>query len=269
MLGHPPSESAESGARPEAMKFHLGLAIAAAIAFVGVAVATGAWLANFHDYPLAAEPQRWAEFGAYFGGTLAPILAFASLVGLVISIHGQARAQNDREIRKDAAVYLENAAASLRRAFDAFTDGGKETVPVSDRLVWLTVARFILAAQSISQKIEVPSVREMYEAEEELWRRRFYEVIRPLDGRGALADAEYFRQGEGRLFGNVIDERSIRVIYEFIKWPEGRADPIDRVARYSTQELEQMNLGMRGIKEYLESSRREGAGNRAAPNKDS
>lgn len=234
------------------------LRVAASVALVGLAIAVGAWLLNFWTEPVATDSENWAEFGSYLGGTLAPILAFASFIGLLVSVNDQAQARIDEERRADSMAHYTNATRSLERAFNTFV--GSEGVPISDRLVWLTVARLILSAKSVSQKITVPSIREMFAAEEEFARRRFYDVIQPVSTDSPMANPYYFTSGEARLLGNIIDERSIRVIYAFTDWPEDQPDPINDVARFSDEELESMVAGRRGIAEFIR-SRRGGARN--------
>ena len=187
---------------------------------IGVIVVIAAWVWNFHEADIASESKQWSEFGGYFGGTLAPILAFASFIGLVVGVQHQVKARWDEQSRANSTVYFKNATRSLERAFATFLDAEDTEVPVRDRLIWLTVARLICSAQSVSQKIEVESIREMYDAEEEFWRHRFYELLQPKSLRAHLVTRAYFP-------GSRIDEKSIRVIYEFTEWPQGRDDPID------------------------------------------
>lgn len=239
------------------MRISPPLKVAAVVAFVGTIFAVGGWLLNFWAEPLAADSDKWAEFGSYLGGTLAPILAFASFIGLLVSVNDQAKARIEEESRADSMAHYSNATRSLERALTVFI--GPDGVPISDRLVWLTVARLILSAKSVSRKITVPSIREMFSADEEFVRRRFYDIIQPTSADTPMANATYFTLGEERLHGNIIDERSIRVIYAFTEWPVDQEDPIEGVARFADKEIESMVLGRRGIADFVR-ARRRGAG---------
>lgn len=57
--------------------------------------------------------------------------------------------------------------------------------------------------------------------------------------------------------GNIINEQSIKVIYDFTEWPQGRADPIDAVAPYTDAELDQLRGGRAGAREYITAKRRD------------
>ena len=42
--------------------------------------------AKFADRPLSGDPERWAQFGEYLGGAAGPVLAFLTVVGLVLTL---------------------------------------------------------------------------------------------------------------------------------------------------------------------------------------
>ena len=228
---------------------------AVGLAILGIFIVILIWLATFAGQPVSSDSARWAEFGSYLGGTLGPVLAFVSFIGLLISVQHQQKEQASLESRSDSEVYRTNATQNLERAFATFMDGESVVTPKGDRLVWLNVARLILAAQEISRKIEVESIREVYEADEEHWRRRFYEVLDPINSSSPLNHLDYFRGSHGP-HGYGLEEGSIRVIYEFCEWPEGREDPISSVDRFSEEELNGMLLGKEGIRDYVRSLRR-------------
>ncbi|EYC52778.1 hypothetical protein AZ34_03670 [Hylemonella gracilis str. Niagara R] len=68
------------------------------------------------------------------------------------------------------------------------------------------------------------------------------------------AHKNYFETDESELAAG-IEERSIKVIYDFIDWPNEMPDPIDEVPYYSKEELQRMKAGMRGIADYVNSWR--------------
>jgi len=213
----------------------------------------GLWILNFARKPLSKDSARLAEFGSYLEGTLAPILAFASFIGLIVSIDHPAGQRQEESQRIEAMNHFQDATKSLERAFDTFVD--REGAPISDRLVWLTVGRLILSARAIAARIELPSVKEMYEAEEEYWRRRFYNAIQAMTIQSPLPNPDWFRQGEQRLPGNIIDEQSIKVIFDFTEWPQGQPDPFDAIARYTDAELGPLRGGRAGAREYITAKR--------------
>jgi len=93
-------------------------------------------------------------------------------------------------------------------------------------------------------------LRTLYESEEEHWRHQFYELLQPVSPRGTGSQASFF-QADQALHRSEIDERSIRVVYEFSDWPADRADSIDSVPRYTRDELEAMGIGMVGVRNYV------------------
>ena len=229
-----------------------GITAAALTAFIGSILVTALWFWNFPGPELSHDSLKWAEFGSYIGGTLGPILAFASFVGLLVTIQHQATVQTNNEARADSEVYRVNATKNLERAYRAFMGNSDSPVPISDRLVWLTVARLILSAKLISKRIKVESIRTMYNEDEEYWRQRFYDVLDPIDVTSPLNNSDYFREGEKKVSGYNIDERSIRVIYGFIEWPENQSDPMDDFEGYTEEEISNMGASRYGVKTYLQ-----------------
>lgn len=211
----------------------------------------------FASNTVSRKPEDWASFGSYIGGALTPILAFASFIGLLVTLAQQRSAQADLATTEDDKRYFEHATKDLERAYETLTDRGDVPSPRRDRLAWLTAARLLLAFQSAKDRIspKSPGLRELLAAEEEHWRRKFYLLFRPHAAGMVGMDSSYFHCLDVR-DGAEIEERSIRVIYEFFQWPEGRPDPLDSVPKYTVQELEQMKATMMGVKEYVLSKHR-------------
>ena len=61
----------------------LGILVAGAAALLVVLACYGA---RFADRPLSGDPERWAQFGEYLGGAAGPVLAFLTVVGLVLTL---------------------------------------------------------------------------------------------------------------------------------------------------------------------------------------
>ena len=85
-------------------------------------------------------------------------------------------------------------------------------------------------AKRISDKSE--GVRALYEGEREHWRRKFYELFHPEGQLPIGAQAAYFDPPDPSRRIN-FDVRSIRVVFEFFDWPEGRPDSVDTVPKYT------------------------------------
>lgn len=214
------------------------------------------WAYVFWAPSFSRSSSEWANFGTFVGGVLSPTLAFAALVGLVMTIkHQWDIAKREREVT-DNDSYLRHAVSSLERAFAALRSS-ETAQPVRDRLAWLSCARLLLAASDTSEKITAasPGLKQLYEGEVEHWRHQFYLLLQPTSPQGVGEDANYFA-ADNSGFHMPIEERSVRVIYEFAHWPEEQKDPIDRVPRYTDKELEGMRIGMRGIREHVRSMRR-------------
>ncbi len=225
----------------------LGAVLASALALLP-------WLYAFWSPSLSRKANEWADFGTFIGGVLSPTLAFAALVGLVVTIKQQRdTAQREKEAA-DNESYFKHAVSSLERAFAAL-NLDDATQPAHDRLAWLSCARLLLAASSASRNITSSSsgLKQLYEGETEHWRHQFYLLLQPMSLQGVGRDLNYFAADSS---GAPIDERSIRVIYDFAHWPEGHEDPIDQVPRYTEEELNGMRLSMRGIRDHVLSTRR-------------
>jgi hypothetical protein len=222
-------------------------------ASIGSAFTLLPWLYIFWSPSFSRESSEWANFGTFLGGVLSPALAFAALVGLVMTIKQQGDAAKREGEVTDNESYFKHAVSSLERAF-ATLSPSDAAQPAHDRLAWLSCARLLLAASDASQKITTASsgLKQLYESEAEHWRHQFYLLLLPATLQGVGGDSNYFA-ADSSGFHMPIDERSIRVIYDFAHWSEGREDPIDGVPRYTEEELDGMKFGMRGIRQYVQS----------------
>jgi hypothetical protein len=162
-------------------------------------------------------------------------------------------AKREREVT-DNESYFRHAVSSLERAY-ATLSPTEAAQPAHDRWAWLSCARLLLAASHASQKITPASsgLKQLYEGEVEHWRHQFYLLLKPSTLNGVGGDSAYFADNSGSQMP--IDERSIRVIYNFAQWPECYKDPIDDVPPYTDEELDRMRFGMRGIREHVRSIR--------------
>lgn len=221
-------------------------------AIAACAVPLTLWLWVFWTPVFSENPARWSEFGSFLGGVLSPVLAFASFLGLLATIREQRNLARTQKQQADDLNYFNHATASLERAYATLTRGTDGAGPVKDRWAWLSCARLLLSASDISKRISPSSegIVALYEGEREHWRRKFYELFHPEGGLSVGMQATHFSHPDSRIGVN-IEERSIRVVFEFFDWPEGKIDPIDSVPKYSREELEKMNAGMSGVREYV------------------
>lgn len=233
--------------------------IAAALLVCGIPL--GFWIFNFHHLGLASDSTQWSNFGSYLGGILSPVLAFMGLIGLLLTLDTQRKEAGRLKSQSDDLNYFNHAVKSMERAYEALANrrsledvakGAPAVEPLRDRLAWLTCARLLLSARAVSGRIssESPGLVALYQGEEEHWRHQFYEMLQGDRIRLALMQPTYYGN-PGTLDGPQLEERSIRVIFEFTTWPEEKVDPIDEVLVYSMDELNGMKTLMSGVKGYV------------------
>lgn len=231
------------------MKLEKGLIISVAVGFLVVLLG---WSWNFRSAAISGNPSDWGAFGDYLGGVLSPILAFVSFMGLLLTIREQRAGTDVTRVVNDDRQYFEHAVSSLQRAYEVITNDGQQAVPAKDRLKWLTCARLLLAAKKVSKRISIHSegLKDVYRGEEEHWRRKFYDLLKPISTKGVGATASYFKQDDSE-HAIQIEERSIKVIFDFAEWPDGMHDPIDDVPLFSEEEIERMTVGKSGVRSYV------------------
>lgn len=236
------------------MKLERDLAL---IALAACAVPLLPWLATFWSPTFATNQAKWSEFGSFIGGVLSPLLAFVSFLGLLLTIREQRAVAARQKTQSDDLNYFNHASASLERAYATLAEGTDTERPAGDRLAWLSCARLLLSASDVSKRISSASsgLLALYEGEEEHWRRRFYELFLPAGAPRIGTQATYFSHPNSA-DGAQIEERSIRVIYEFFTWPEGKADPIDLVPKYTLKDLDSINPSMSGVRDYVRAMKR-------------
>lgn len=222
-----------------------------AAALVAVLLAIAPWLYMFSTAPVSGKPDDWSYFGGYIGGVLSPVLALASFVGLLMTLTQQRAVIAVQRTTDDDRNYFDHAVSSLERAYDVIAGREQNTGPVRDRLAWLTCARLLLSAKEVSALIsdESRGLKTLFAGEEEHWRYRFYELFQRRDP--AVGRDPSFFSSPTDPQGEEIEERSIRVVFGFVNWPDGRQDPIAGVHRYTREELESMAILMSGVREYL------------------
>lgn len=154
--------------------------------------------------------------------------------------------------------YLTASTRMLERAYEMFEakDSAEWSgLPEPDRLLWLTVARMLREAEDTARQIKVRSHQTLYEHAQTFWRGRLYDLLRPL-GRIPLT---YFAEDADSIVATVGDSRaplsdkSLRVVLDFIRWPEEKPDPLEGVAPFSDEEIDRMRaFEYRAVADYLD-----------------
>lgn len=229
------------------MKMQKVLAIATAVACV---VTIAPWVITFGRQPLSLTPADWGVFGDYIGGTLSGPLAFAGFIALLITIQQQRAFAQDEQNKSNDLKYFESAQQCLKRAYETIKPIPAVNSPPKNRTAWLTTARWLLAATTIASKISdtSPSLKEAFELEVEHYRLLFFGHLKPNQMDSVFSEEEFF---VGDCSGSEIEERSVRVILEFMEWPEEKNDALRNVLPYTLEEVESMYPWLHGFQAYL------------------
>ena len=158
-----------------------------------------------------SSPDIASISSAVFAGVSALIAACA--------IYLPARAQASQKL-------LDQAQLSLERAYEALSSGGRElSPPAPDRLNWLTAARHIQRYKSLKDKLTDRTHRTICEEQEEYWRHRIYLCLQTSQP----YQPTYYMEQLAPSPRSAIDKTSALIIHAFAKWPDGRADPLEKV----------------------------------------
>jgi hypothetical protein len=223
-----------------------------AIGFVAVSVPVLSWLLMFYDSQWSPNSSDWSNFGCFIGGTLSPILAFASFLAILVTIKLQQAKNNQEKRLVNSAIYCEHAVKCLERAYNILSNDDESKTPIKDRLVWLTCARLILKSKQLYALIsnEAESQKTLFDSEEEFWRHRFYELLDFTGMQSFSMSKDYFEKAS-LIPGDEIEERSIKVIYDFaLKFNED-SDPINQISKFEKSELGIFHFSQSGLKDYL------------------
>lgn len=220
-------------------------------------LAIAPWLLNFWGQRLSPNPADWGVFGDYIGGVLSGPLALAGFIALLITIQQQRAFAKAEQDKANDIKYFESAQQCLRRAHETIKPQDGAPSPPKSRMAWLTTARWLLAAESLANKISEtsPSLKEAFELESEHYRMLFMDILKPRQMNSIFVDSSFF-SGDDTLSGSEIEERSVRVILNFMEWPDEKSDAIDKVPLYTRKEAEEMHVWCRGFQAYLLNKRR-------------
>jgi hypothetical protein len=143
---------------------------------------------------------------------------------------------------------LNQAVISLERAYEVLSGGDTKTrPPAADRLNWLTAARHIERYKALKKSITNKTHLTICEEQEEYWRHKFYTCLDSPD----LFHQTYYMEKLTSPITSGVEPRSALVVHAFAKWPDGRADPIDKVDAASLIRDGKALEGNYGLRDYL------------------
>ncbi|SFW78643.1 hypothetical protein [Pseudomonas sp. NFACC04-2] len=202
-----------------------------------------------------------------WGGSIAvQKLTVADCIQIVIMLFiagtmavGFASHSHDKK-HSQSSLNLSSALSLLERAAQVIVVDGKLT---NDRVAWVTCARLISRVEGIKHQLATNTHKLIFEAEHDFQRHKFRELLRPggNDLNGAFFCGGTLEQsiGEAVMSPNHlpdgrswIPERIIRVVYDFISFPEVYEDPLDSSEKYSNSDRNRLDRsGYEGVCDYL------------------
>lgn len=184
-----------------------------------------------------------------------PQWVVAIITGIAATVaYVQYRQHRAREQSRD---FLELSTQQFRRAFETLEERPAEDwpgLPEPDRLLWLTAARMLRTGETFGARITEESHQRVYDDARRYWRSKLYVLLKGLD----TAPLNYFAETADRIIGAGpgeklgLSEKSLRVVADFMKWPESEPDPLAGVVDFTAEELERMwAFQPRGLASYI------------------
>lgn len=166
------------------------------------------------------------------------------------------RANSNKAISDDrkriSLDYLEESKLLLERAYSTITSAGTHTdIPLNDRLVWLTTARFIESYKKMKSKISEKDHEGIIEEHEEFWRHQFYLLLNKSELGFPLTYFVKSKQSAEWDFENLAPV-SLAVVYAFSDWPEGKVDILENVDTPKELAKGTLLVKHRGLSSYIE-----------------
>lgn len=236
---------------------YIATALVAALVVIGAFVIV---VGSRSGFAFSQNPEDWARFGEYAGGTLGATYALLAFVGVMLTIKDdRKKAARERELA-ESTVYFQQAESALRQAVDDFLGTADENGrPRNSRRHWLNFARGVLNAQQLAAKIAVPALQEVWRRTEHYWRERVYDVLDPL---WESFPAKYYgyEKPEEKIKNfatspkerQALSEASLVFVYRWIEWPENQPDSLDRKMKFTEEEIaKRETFGPRGLAKYI------------------
>lgn len=223
----------------------------------------GLWVAIALWAAIAVAMAAAIVVDASAGAKLAPskdlIAPLVAATGVLIAVLAFLRDRGKIERERSEArskIFLEQAKQSLEQAFDLLKG------LTQDRVKWIRAARLISEAEALGASITSDDYRRVYALAAAQIRHLFYEALMVTNEKGeqvALPAAFFFGLADWRTNREMINDQaidaapqttvrgvtpgvpvpevgglgvaaeSIIVVYEFIRFPEGYDDPLDKI----------------------------------------
>ncbi|WP_133491811.1 hypothetical protein [Alcanivorax sp. 24] len=127
--------------------------------------------------------------------------------------------RESRRIDFDKAM-LNSCDDLLCRSYELLVKGRQGNgFPVSDRVQWLTSARYIMRYYDAKKRIKTKPYRVLVDNTEEVWRHEFYKA---LDFPEVMRSEYFYHDESGGIYPT-----SAMIIAEFSTWKEDVRDPVD------------------------------------------
>ncbi|MFJ2465224.1 hypothetical protein [Pseudomonas sp. NPDC087615] len=159
-----------------------------------------------------------------------------------------------------SSLNLSSALSLLERAAEVIIVDGKLT---NDRVAWVTCARLISRVEGIKHQLATNTHKLIFEAEHDFQRHKFRELLRP-DGddlSGAFFCGGTLDQSIGETVispnhphdgSHWIPVRIIKVVYDFISFPENYEDPLNSSEAYNNNDRTRLGRsGYEGVCDYI------------------
>lgn len=196
-----------------------------------------------------------------------PILAVGDYIQLlVLVVVGSALCvsiyvQFYKEKQVDSQVLLDKSIDLINKAYDVLNSNGAGLT--CERVSWVTAARLLKRAESLSNRLTLPSHKAIFESEHDYQRHRFGDLLKV---NGSPLPTEFFL-GKGYIPGSIgnsayntislnsrswIPKEALSVVYRFRVFPEGYDDPLIGTAPLTSGELDRLWLfGDKGVHDYF------------------
>ena len=179
---------------------------------------------------------------------LGPLIIAAGVLVALLTLAFNLRRGRSEDLLKAATDLLE-------KAYDTLSPPQGSALPPNDRRAWLSAARLIRTAERIGNRITEETHSLIYRERREYWKAKVYDLIFPsIEGLPSAfyADAPAHMIGYS---GNVrppLSEKSLAVLYRFVRWPEDLPDPIGQEPNFTDEEIHRMQtFGPRGLGNLL------------------
>ena len=191
-------------------------------------------------------PFSFKEFAPITGILIAATLA---VISLFYTIN-----------RNQSSDYLEKSLQFFKESFDIIYDLDEHGIPKNNRLNWLTASRLLLTAQKLGTRITEPAHKEIFLESREYWRAKFYALLNPSN-EGFPEDyyaekVKHMACSYSAYDREPLAEKSLAIMYRFLKWPSDYQDPAYDVTNFTDDEIDKMvTFGPRGLGNLLQKVR--------------